>query len=63
MKGDLINRSDLLKKFASEEFRGMRGVIFDSDGWPTHIPLAVIKSIITSMPPDEEVLTKKKGVK
>ena len=59
MKGDLINRSDLLKKFASEEFRGMRGVIFDSDGWPTHIPLAVIKS----MPPAEEVLTKKKGVK
>ena len=48
MNDDLISRKELLKKLSSGEFDG-RSVIYDSDGFPTHISLGGIKKIIRTM--------------
>lgn len=48
MKDDLISRKSVLRKLSSGEFDGC-SVIYDSDGFPTHISLVGIKNIIKTM--------------
>lgn len=49
MSDDLIRRKELLRKLSSGEFDRC-SVIYDSDGFPTHISLVGIKNIIRTMP-------------